>query len=134
MKLGYDDQEEVINVLEELIYLVDLPLPVFLPELNSDLEASLRMPVLPGQRHCLQRFVPSSCRPFMGPNLYITPPGAFTWFHEDGHGTVDSGHQCLAGRNEVVMLRRMDEAHKAAALRMLRWRGPTARFPTPSPC
>lgn len=45
----------------------------------------------------------------MGPNLYITPPGGRTWFHEDGNGTVDSGHQCLSGQNEVVMLRRMTD-------------------------
>lgn len=55
----------------------------------------------------------------MGPNLYITPPGTFTHFHQDGHGTVDSGHQCLRGRNEVVMLRRMDEPNKRRALRIL---------------
>lgn len=24
-------------------------------------------------------------RPFMGPNLYITPPSSFTHFHQDGH-------------------------------------------------
>jgi len=41
----------------------------------------------------------------MGPNLYITPPASFTHFHQDGHGTVDSGHLCLAGFNEVVMLK-----------------------------
>merc|ERR1712023_115547 len=55
----------------------------------------------------------------MGPNLYITPPGSFTHFHQDGHGTVDSGHQCLRGRNEVIMLRRMDEGNKRRALRIL---------------
>jgi hypothetical protein len=55
----------------------------------------------------------------MGPNLYITPPGAFTKFHQDGHGTVDSGHQCLRGYNEVVMLRRLTETHKINAIRIL---------------
>lgn len=24
-------------------------------------------------------------RPFMGPNLYLTPPASFTHFHQDGH-------------------------------------------------
>lgn len=55
----------------------------------------------------------------MGPNLYVTPPGSFTHFHQDGHGTVDSGHQCLRGNNEVVMLRRLDEANKRRALKIL---------------
>jgi hypothetical protein len=52
----------------------------------------------------------------MGPNIYITPPGSFTKFHQDGHGTVDSGHQCLRGYNEVVMLRRLTETHKINAI------------------
>lgn len=60
----------------------------------------------------------------MGPNLYITPPGSFTDFHQDGHGTVDSGHQCLAGYNEVIMLRRMTEAHKQKAIYILKGKDP----------
>jgi hypothetical protein len=55
----------------------------------------------------------------MGPNLYITPPGSFTHFHQDGHGTVDSGHYCIQGYNEVVMLRRLPEAHQKNALNIL---------------
>jgi hypothetical protein len=58
-------------------------------------------------------------RPFMGPNLYITPPGGFTHFHQDGHGTVDSGHFCMSGYNEVVILRRLTERHKKHALWIL---------------
>jgi hypothetical protein len=38
--------------------------------------------------------------------------GGYTQFHQDGHGTVDSGHLCLHGFNEVVMLRRIPEHHK----------------------
>ena len=34
-------------------------------------------------------------------------------------GTVDSGHLCLAGYNEVVMLRRLTERHKSHALLLL---------------
>ncbi len=55
----------------------------------------------------------------MGPNMYLTPPGAFTSFHQDGHGTVDSGHTCIAGYNEVVMLRRLPEDHKCNAIRYM---------------
>jgi hypothetical protein len=51
--------------------------------------------------------------------LYITPPAAFTHFHQDGFGTVDSGHLCLSGYNEVVMLRRLDDRHKQKALQIL---------------
>jgi hypothetical protein len=51
----------------------------------------------------------------MGPNLYVTPPGSYTDFHLDGFGTVDPGHLCLSGYNEVVMLRRLntDDQKKA---------------------
>lgn len=45
---------------------------------------------------------------------------SWTRFHQDGNGTVDSGHQCLAGRNRVIMLRRLDnEEDKHAALNIL---------------
>lgn len=75
----------------------------------------------------------------MGPNLYVTPPGSFTRFHQDGkhriccvlhnrihlkfnfciagYGTVDSGHLCLSGYNEVVMLRRLPNGHDSNAIR-----------------
>jgi hypothetical protein len=55
----------------------------------------------------------------MGPNLYITPPGSYTIFHQDGHGTVDSGHLCLSGYNEVIILRRLTETHKKNAMKIL---------------
>jgi hypothetical protein len=60
-----------------------------------------------------------SARPVMGPNMYVTPPASFTHFHQDGHGTVDSGHLCLSGYNEVVILRRLTERHKKHALVIL---------------
>ncbi len=66
---------------------------------------------------CFSRLTHISCS---RPNLYVTPPGAFTHFHQDGYGTVDSGHLCLSGYNEVVMLRRLDERHKKNALDILK--------------
>ena len=61
----------------------------------------------------------------MGPNLYVTPPASFTHFHQDGHGTVDSGHQCLSGYNEVIMLRRLTGQHKKHAIYLLNGKDPT---------
>ena len=58
-------------------------------------------------------------RPSVGPNFYVTPPASFTVFHQDGHGTVDSGHVCLSGHNEVIMLRRMPEENKRHAMSIL---------------
>jgi hypothetical protein len=63
--------------------------------------------------------LPASARPFMGPNMYITPGGGFTQLHQDGHGTCDSGHLALSGYNEVVMLRRLPERHKVEACKAL---------------
>ena len=55
----------------------------------------------------------------MGPNLYVTPPGSYTDFHLDGFGTVDSGHLCLSGYNEVVMLRRLNADDQKKAMEIL---------------
>ena len=52
----------------------------------------------------------------MGPNMYVTPPGSFTWFHRDGNGTVDSGHLALAGYNEVIIMRRLPLLHEQNAI------------------
>ncbi|CAN0416017.1 unnamed protein product, partial [Discosporangium mesarthrocarpum] len=55
------------------------------------------------------------------PNPPGLPPASasMTHFHQDGHGTVDSGHQCIAGRNLVVMLRRMSAVNKKRAMAIL---------------
>ena len=68
---------------------------------------------------CLRLQVTPDAQPFMGPNFYMTPPASFTHFHQDGHGTVDSGHLCISGYNEVIMLRRLTERHKKHALWIL---------------
>ena len=36
--------------------------------------------------------------------------------HQDGYGTVDSGHTALQGYNEVILLRRIPEPHKVNAV------------------
>jgi hypothetical protein len=36
--------------------------------------------------------------------------------HQDGYGTVDSGHTVLEGYNEVILLRRIPERHKKHAV------------------
>jgi hypothetical protein len=95
-------------------------LPKLLPKLYDDFAKNFKMPdCLPGGTHCMMNSVNSKGRPFMGPNFYVTPPASFTHFHQDGHGTVDSGHTCLSGYNEVIMLRRMPEKHKRRALYIL---------------
>ena len=51
--------------------------------------------------------VPRTDVGYVGPNLYLAGDGCFTAMHRDGHGTCDSGHTCISGANEVVMLRRL---------------------------
>ncbi|KAK1747287.1 hypothetical protein QTG54_002631 [Skeletonema marinoi] len=55
----------------------------------------------------------------MGPLLYMGVGGAHTKFHEDGSGTVDSGHLCLCGFNEVIILRRLDGTRRTNAASIL---------------
>ena len=49
--------------------------------------------------------------------------GGLTQIHQDGHGTVDSGHSNLSGYNEVVMLRRLPECHKLNACALIQQLG-----------
>ena len=45
----------------------------------------------------------------------LRPGGGHSSIHEDGYGTVDSGHVNLHGYNEVVILRRIPDIHKVNA-------------------
>ena len=109
-----------INCLEKVLYMIDYDLGKYLPKVKEDFVESFPLKgILPGGAKCMMNAVNLEARPFMGPNLYLTPPASFTQFHQDGHGTVDSGHMCLSGYNEVVMLRRLTEAHKRHALFLL---------------
>ena len=108
------------NVRTTALYCLDLASPEQLPELDAEFRERYALPTLPADNACLLRFVPQPCRIMMGPNVYITPPGAFTAFHLDGGGTVDSGHQSLTGLNEVYMLRRMGPAAVERAMDLLR--------------
>jgi hypothetical protein len=114
--LEKDHQFELWTVL----YMTDLDLTRMNTIFNDNFLDSFGLPeILPGGANCLLNLVPPSARPIMGPNLYVTPPGSFTYFHQDGLGTVDSGHLCIQGYNEVIILRRLTERHKKHALWIL---------------
>jgi hypothetical protein len=118
--LDHDEREHTIHVGVVCLYMIDFDLNRFLPSTHTNfLESFGYHKVLPGGEHCMMNSVTSNARPFMGPNVYITPPASFTTFHQDGHGTVDSGHLVITGYNEVVMLRRLTERHKKHALWLL---------------
>lgn len=113
-------KEIIVNVENEAIYMLDVDATKLLPHAWEDVQMNFKLPgILPGGSHCMMNAVNASGRPFMGPNLYVTPPTSFTAFHQDGHGTVDSGHWCMTGYNEVVMLRRLTERHKCHAVKLL---------------
>lgn len=112
--------ECTIDVVKSVLYMIDYDMVKLLPTVYADFLASFKVPgILPGGIHCMMNSVNVNGRPFMGPNVYITPPASFTHFHQDGHGTVDSGHFCVSGYNEVILLRRLTERHKRHALRLL---------------
>eukprot|EP00554_Chaetoceros_debilis_P012240 CAMPEP_0194110982 /NCGR_PEP_ID=MMETSP0150-20130528/10091_1 /TAXON_ID=122233 /ORGANISM="Chaetoceros debilis, Strain MM31A-1" /LENGTH=1306 /DNA_ID=CAMNT_0038800289 /DNA_START=328 /DNA_END=4248 /DNA_ORIENTATION=+ len=114
--------ERTFDPRRDYLYLLDMDLKRTLPESHNDFLKNFRLPkCLPGGDFCMMNSVNDLGRPFMGPNLYVTPPGSFTHFHQDGHGTVDSGHMCIDGYNEVIMLRRMSEDHKRQALHLLHY-------------
>jgi len=75
-----------VNVDKEALYMLDLDVVKLLPQLFEDVKQNFKLPgILPGGSHCMMNAVNANGRPFMGPNLYITPPSSFTQFHQDGH-------------------------------------------------
>ncbi|GKY91915.1 hypothetical protein MPSEU_000163100 [Mayamaea pseudoterrestris] len=111
---------DIIDVRTEAIYMTDVELPTFVHRLSGGFHKFFKMPqILPGGRWCIMNAMRPTARPFMGPNLYISPPGGFTHIHQDGHGSVDSGHLCIDGYNEVFIMRRLPEQYKANAVDIL---------------
>ena len=50
---------------------------------------------------------------------HCTIGGGYTSLHQDGHGTVDSGHTVLKGNNEVFILPRIAKKHEKQVLDVL---------------
>jgi hypothetical protein len=73
----------------EAICMLDFRMETQLPAaFNHFMKNFLLQEILPGGEMCAMQTVPRSARPDMGPNLYVTPPGAFTSFHQDGNNTL----------------------------------------------
>jgi hypothetical protein len=91
-----------VNVHDVLLYMIDADVPQLYPQLEQAYQNELRWnAIYPGGSLCMMKDLPGQMQPFMGPNLYVTPGNTFTTLHQDGLGTVDSGHSCLYGTNEV---------------------------------
>jgi hypothetical protein len=102
-----------VGVHDVLLYMIDADVPKLYRKIEKLYKNEFRWSaVYPGGLLCMMKDLPSQMQPFMGPNLYVTPGNTYTSLHQDGLGTVDSGHSCLFGTNEVLMLRRMPEIHK----------------------
>ena len=66
---------------------IDFDVQKLTPLLHKNFLDTFKYPeVLPGGDYCMMNSVTPNGRPFMGPNMYITPPASFTHFHQDGHG------------------------------------------------
>jgi hypothetical protein len=86
--LDAEDKEHTICVGTTALYMIDVDMKRLMPWMYDNFQESFNLPaVLPGGSHCMMNPVTPDARPFMGPNLYITPPASFTHFHQDGHGT-----------------------------------------------
>jgi Helicase associated domain len=71
--------------ISETIYMLDFRMETQLPAAFDHFMNKFLFPeILPGGGMCAMHTVPRTARPDMGPNLYVTPPGAFTHFHQDG--------------------------------------------------
>lgn len=76
-------EEVQIDCQKDVVYCLDLDITRLLAGLNRTLQENFKIPqVLPGAEWCSLRWVPQSARNFMGPNLYVCPPGGFTQFHQ----------------------------------------------------
>ena len=96
--ISHDGKELSVNVVNDVLYLIDYDMVKLLPPLHEDFAKAFKAKdFLPGGGECMMNNINVNGRPSMGPNLYVTPPASFTAFHQDGHGTVDSGHVCLSG-------------------------------------
>jgi hypothetical protein len=76
-------EEVQIDCQKDVVYCLDLDITRHLAGLNVQLQEEIKIPqVLPGAEWCSLHWVPQSARNFMGPNLYVCPPGGFTQFHQ----------------------------------------------------
>lgn len=55
-------------------YMLDLDMVKMIPRAYEDFLQNFRLPdILPGGTHCMMNAVNINGRPFMGPNIYMTP-------------------------------------------------------------
>jgi len=131
----------MVDLTKESFYLTDVDLEKKFPALYEDFISNFKLKeVLPGGKFCLSQVV-SNCakctyiyphtqhnlqisapsRLPLGPHLFIASQGCYTHLHQDGFGTVDSGHLNLQGYNEVLLLRRLTHSQKQSACSLLEY-------------
>ena len=102
-------------------YGFDISLENVNPWLCNDLKDNLLIPqTLPyGKMDISRGNTSENARPVTDPQLFISPPSTRTPPHIDGGGLVDSQHLCLAGHNEVVILRSLSGQDLNIALNII---------------
>jgi len=72
--VDHDNITKSFDVETTVLYIIDLDVTTMLPALYTNFKESVRLPgVLPGGAHCMMSAVCNDARPFMGPNLYVSP-------------------------------------------------------------
>ena len=84
---NHTTEEHTIDVRTTCLYLVDLDLAEYIPELDTEIRECCKIKeMLPRGQWDLNRNVPDRQLPPMGPNLFVGPCGTETRFHTDMFG------------------------------------------------
>ena len=69
-----EGRREKIDVDETVLYMLDVDMVKMLPRSYENFQQNFQLPgILPGGKHCMMNALNINGRPFMGPNVYITP-------------------------------------------------------------
>jgi hypothetical protein len=125
---SWSANELPLDVTKNVLYMTDLSLEETSQPILDRLKLQPIANCMPGGKFCLLKYLRHEARPYMGPDIFLGVPGAYTRFHVDGAGTVDSGHWCISGFNEVIMFRKLPEKKQADLLRFLGVVSPAANM------
>ena len=93
----------------QLAYWMDIAMEEVTPIFYNKFLKNFRLTkYLPAGEGCLHKHLGGPrVRPLLGPLAFLGPSEAVTPIHEDGGGTVDSGHLNVQGYNQILIFPRM---------------------------
>ena len=123
---------------KKIAYWRDIAMEDVTPIFYAKFLKSFMLPkYLPAGEGCLHKHLGGPRdRPLLGPLAYFGPSEAVTSIHEDGGGTVDSGHLNVYGYNQILIFPRMTGDQRKMARRIMdldesmRWMNPGNLWPT----